>query len=105
MFLLCVDHLKAFGEVFASIGVREPQPSASEAFSTFGEAHRTIEKHAITMLKKVKPVRYMEIISLDTVSSYMWNESIKQLFYRRSFNENEFDQTMVVFIFYIIFCR
>ena len=89
--------------MFASIGVREPQPSASEAFSTFGEAHRTIEKHTITMLKKVKPVRYMEIISLVTVSSYMWNESIKQLFYRRSFNENEFDQTLLLFSFFTLY--
>jgi len=47
---------KAFGDVFAAIGVREPQPSASEAFSTFGEAHRDIERYAIKMLKTVKPM-------------------------------------------------
>ena len=46
----------AFGDVFAGIGVREPQPNASEAFTTFGEAHREIERHAIKMLKTVKPV-------------------------------------------------
>jgi hypothetical protein len=45
-----------FGDVFASIGVREPQPTASEAFTIFGEAHRKIERYAITMLKTVKPV-------------------------------------------------
>lgn len=47
---------KAFGDVFASIGVREPQPSASEAFTQFGEAHREIERYAISMLKTVKPM-------------------------------------------------
>lgn len=47
---------RAFGEVFSGIGVREPQPAASEAFSKFGEAHRSMEKFAITMLKTVKPM-------------------------------------------------
>ncbi|XP_062605941.1 PRKCA-binding protein-like isoform X1 [Saccostrea cucullata] len=47
---------KAFGEVFGSIGVREPQPAASEAFTRFGEAHRNMERFAIKMLKKVKPM-------------------------------------------------
>lgn len=48
---------RAFGEVFASIGVREPQQQASEIFTMFGEAHRSIEKSAIKMLRTVKPVR------------------------------------------------
>jgi len=48
--------LAAFGEVFANIGCREPQPQASEVFTTFGEAHRSIERYAIKMLKTVKPV-------------------------------------------------
>lgn len=47
---------KAFGDVFRSIGVREPQPGASEAFSRFGEAHSEMEKFAIKMLKTVKPM-------------------------------------------------
>ncbi|KAL3877603.1 hypothetical protein ACJMK2_035298 [Sinanodonta woodiana] len=47
---------KAFGEVFSSIGVREPQPAASEAFTRFGEAHKNMEKFAIKMLKTVKPM-------------------------------------------------
>ncbi|PVD38684.1 hypothetical protein C0Q70_01304 [Pomacea canaliculata] len=47
---------KAFGDVFSGIGVREPQPAASEAFSVFGEAHRNMEKFAIHMLKTVKPM-------------------------------------------------
>ena len=45
-----------FGEVFAAIGVREPQPSASKAFSVFGEAHRQIERYAISMLRTCRPV-------------------------------------------------
>ena len=52
---LCVS---VFGEVFSSIGVREPQPAASEAFSVFGEAHREMERYAIKMLKTAKPVCY-----------------------------------------------
>ncbi|ELT87544.1 hypothetical protein CAPTEDRAFT_129168, partial [Capitella teleta] len=47
---------RAFGDVFAGIGVREPQPAASEAFTQFGEAHREIEKYAIQTLKTVKPM-------------------------------------------------
>jgi len=46
----------AFGEVFCGIGVREPLPNASEAFTKFGDAHRNMEKHAIDTLKKLKPV-------------------------------------------------
>lgn len=49
-------YVTAFGDVFSSIGVREPQPAASEAFSQFGEAHRDMERFAIKMLKTVKPV-------------------------------------------------
>ena len=47
---------RAFGEMFASIGVREPLPNASEAFTKFGETHREMEKFAIKMLKQVKPM-------------------------------------------------
>ncbi|ESN91862.1 hypothetical protein HELRODRAFT_187613 [Helobdella robusta] len=47
---------RAFGDVFASIGVKEPQPQASEVFSMFGEAHRNVERHAVNMLKTVKPM-------------------------------------------------
>ncbi|EEC14787.1 protein kinase C alpha binding protein, putative [Ixodes scapularis] len=45
----------AFGDVFAEIGVREPQPRASEAFTQFGEAHRSIEKYGIKLLKTIRP--------------------------------------------------
>nr|XP_023021951.1 PRKCA-binding protein [Leptinotarsa decemlineata] len=48
--------VKAMGDVFAGLAVREPQPRASEAFRLFGEQHRTMEKYGIDMVKKVKPV-------------------------------------------------
>ncbi|CAG2122259.1 unnamed protein product, partial [Medioppia subpectinata] len=47
---------KAFGDIFAEIGVKEPQPQASEAFSKFGETHRSIEKSGQTMLSSIKPM-------------------------------------------------
>ncbi|XP_050301544.1 PRKCA-binding protein isoform X1 [Anthonomus grandis grandis] len=48
--------IKAMGDVFASLAVREPQPRASEAFRLFGEQHRNMEKAGIDMIKKAKPV-------------------------------------------------
>nr|CAH7725779.1 unnamed protein product [Callosobruchus chinensis] len=48
--------VKAMGDVFASLAVREPQPRASEAFRLFGEQHRSMEKLGHDMVKKVKPV-------------------------------------------------
>ncbi|XP_014599273.1 PRKCA-binding protein isoform X2 [Polistes fuscatus] len=47
---------KVFGDTFAAIGVREPQPRASEAFRQFGEQHRQMEKFGVTMLKTLKPI-------------------------------------------------
>ncbi|XP_069766033.1 PRKCA-binding protein isoform X1 [Narcine bancroftii] len=47
---------RSFGDVFSVIGVREPQPAASEAFVKFAEAHRNIEKFGIRLLKTVKPM-------------------------------------------------
>ena len=47
---------KTMGDVFAGIGVREPLPSASQAFTQFGDAHRSMEKYAIEMLKQLKPM-------------------------------------------------
>lgn len=47
----------AFGDVFSVIGVREPQPAASEAFVKFADAHRSIEKFGIHLLKTIKPVK------------------------------------------------
>ncbi|XP_032675594.1 PRKCA-binding protein isoform X1 [Odontomachus brunneus] len=47
---------KVFGDAFAAIGVREPQPRASEAFRQFGEQHRQMEKFGVAMLKTLKPI-------------------------------------------------
>ncbi|XP_058796680.1 PRKCA-binding protein isoform X2 [Phymastichus coffea] len=47
---------KIFGDAFASMGVKEPQPRASEAFTKFAEQHRQMEKLGIDMLKTIKPV-------------------------------------------------
>lgn len=47
---------KVFGDAFAAIGVREPQPRASEAFRQFGEQHRQMEKFGVVMLKSLKPI-------------------------------------------------
>uniref|UniRef100_A0A7N6BDW0 PRKCA-binding protein n=1 Tax=Anabas testudineus TaxID=64144 RepID=A0A7N6BDW0_ANATE len=47
---------RAFGDVFSVIGVREPQSAASEAFVKFADAHRSIEKYGIQLLKTIKPM-------------------------------------------------
>lgn len=47
---------QAFGNCFASLSVREPQPRASEAFRLFGEMHRNLERDGVKMLKAIKPV-------------------------------------------------
>ena len=39
--------VSAFGGVFSSIGVRKPQPAASEEFSRFGEAQNVSSKCAL----------------------------------------------------------
>ncbi|KAB0796436.1 hypothetical protein PPYR_02460 [Photinus pyralis] len=48
--------IKAMGDIFSSLAVREPQPRASEAFRLFGEQHRSMEKLGHEMIKQVKPV-------------------------------------------------
>ncbi|XP_041971689.1 PRKCA-binding protein isoform X2 [Aricia agestis] len=47
---------KALGDIFAAIGVREPQARASEAFTRFGQYHRELERDGIKMLKTLKPI-------------------------------------------------
>lgn len=46
-----------FGDILSEIGVREPQPEASEALTKFGETHRLVEKKGIDMLRSIKQVR------------------------------------------------
>lgn len=55
-FWSCNLPFPAFGDVFSVIGVREPQAAASEAFVKFADAHRSIEKYGIQLLKTIKPV-------------------------------------------------
>lgn len=45
-----------FGDAFANIGAREPQRTASLAFTQFGDAHRQLHQHAMTLLGAVAPV-------------------------------------------------
>nr|CAG4640866.1 EOG090X06GA [Eulimnadia texana] len=47
---------KAFGDVFAVIGVRELQPRASEVFTEFGTIHKQMESCGIKMIRQIKPV-------------------------------------------------
>ncbi|CAH0403317.1 unnamed protein product [Chilo suppressalis] len=51
-----IQTYKALGDIFAAIGVREPQARASEAFSKFGQYHRDLERDGIKMLKALKPI-------------------------------------------------
>lgn len=48
--------MHAFGTEFCQMSIREPQPTASEAYRAFGEMHRTLEKEGIIMIKALKPV-------------------------------------------------
>lgn len=47
---------KSFGDCFTQISAHEPQQRASEAFRTFGEFHRSMEKDGLTIIKQIKPV-------------------------------------------------
>lgn len=47
---------KELGDIFASIGVRELQASASEGFAVFADCHRNFNKSGMDFLKKVKPM-------------------------------------------------
>lgn len=48
--------MNAFGTEFCQMSMREPQPTASEAYRAFGEMHRSLEKEGIQMIKALKPV-------------------------------------------------
>ncbi|XP_046660469.1 PRKCA-binding protein-like isoform X3 [Homalodisca vitripennis] len=55
-FFLLLKQYKAFGDVFAGIGVREPQPRASEVFNQFGNYHRQMAKLGVAALEALKPI-------------------------------------------------
>lgn len=48
--------MQSFGTEFCTMSIREPQPTASEAYRAFGEMHRGLEKEGIQMIKALKPV-------------------------------------------------
>lgn len=48
--------MQLFGTEFCTMSIREPQPTASEAYRAFGEMHRGLEKEGIQMIKALKPV-------------------------------------------------
>ncbi len=57
-----------FGNTFANIGAREPQLTASKAFTQFGDAHRRIYQYATALLNTIKPVRkktYFQIYNYE----------------------------------------
>jgi len=45
-----------FGDTFAEIGAREPQPRASETLVRFAEYHRRMERQGLMLIKALKPV-------------------------------------------------
>jgi len=51
-----------FGDTFAEIGAREPQPRASEALVRFAEYHRRMERQGLMLIKALKPVNIKKII-------------------------------------------
>jgi len=48
--------MQLYGTEFCTMSIREPQPTASEAYRAFGEMHRGLEKEGILMIKALKPV-------------------------------------------------
>ncbi len=65
--------ISEIGDVFCTIGVRELQKTASEAFCQFGEYHRQMEKYGIKMLKATKPVeskKCSKFVLSNRISNY-----------------------------------
>ncbi len=54
----------AFGDIFSEIGAREPQQSASEAFTVFGDCQRNMEKQGMRLLRVLHPM-------LSDLSTYL----------------------------------
>ena len=66
------------------IGVREPQPAASEAFVKFADAHRSIEKFGIRLLKTIKPVGPVERVCQHVMGEGAVWRAERVLFWSRS---------------------
>ncbi|KAJ6221712.1 hypothetical protein RDWZM_000257 [Blomia tropicalis] len=47
---------KDLGNVFGEIGAHEPQTGASQAFTKFGDTHRSFEKEGLQCIRELKPV-------------------------------------------------
>lgn len=48
--------VKAVGDLFNEIAVREPQQRASEVFRAFGEQHRNMDTATMEIVREIKPV-------------------------------------------------
>lgn len=57
-----------FGDTFAEIGAREPQPRASEALVRFAEYHRRMERQGLMLIKSLKPVNMNMILILFLIN-------------------------------------
>lgn len=51
-----------FGDTFAEIGAREPQPTASESFIRFAKYHRQMHRQGVMITKTLKPVNIKLIL-------------------------------------------
>lgn len=60
-----------FGDTFAEIGAREPQPRASEALVRFAEYHRQMERQGLLLIKALKPVNIDKIIIFNYYNYYV----------------------------------
>ena len=50
---------KDLGNVFGEIGAHEPQTGASQAFTKFGDTHRSFEKEGLQCIRELKPVCFI----------------------------------------------
>ncbi|XP_050526676.1 PRKCA-binding protein [Daktulosphaira vitifoliae] len=55
-FFALIQCFKEFGDAFAEIGAREPQPRASEVLVRFAEYHRQMERQGLQLIKALKPI-------------------------------------------------
>ncbi|KFD71692.1 LOW QUALITY PROTEIN: hypothetical protein M514_04254 [Trichuris suis] len=53
---ICLPFASEFGDIFFEIGSHEPQVNSAEAFMTFGEVHRNMEKRARKLFENLRPM-------------------------------------------------